>query len=99
VRRVGSRSGFALYKIAYCQFVHLFLKQGVLFSVSRELYLSKITPFLPGDVLSYGLIGSIDTVRERIAAYETAGVQELVLWVVDVTKLESIQRFAREFVR
>jgi F420-dependent oxidoreductase-like protein len=65
---------------------------------ARELFLSRVTPFLPGDVFSYGLIGSIDTIRQRIAAYEAAGVQELVLWFVDAAKLESVRRFAREFI-
>jgi len=65
---------------------------------ARELFLSNATPLYPGDALSYGLIGSIDTIRQRIAAYEAAGVQELVLWFVDATKLESIRRFAREFI-
>ena len=65
---------------------------------ARELFLSRVTPFLPGDVFSYGLIGSIDTIRQRIAAYEAAGVQELVLWFVDAAKLENVRRFAREFI-
>lgn len=66
---------------------------------ARELWLSNIIPPYPGDVFSYGLVGSIDTIRQRIAAYEAAGVQELVLWFVDATKLESVRRFAREFIQ
>jgi len=66
---------------------------------ARALYRSKVTPFFPGDALSYGLIGNIDTIRQRIAAYEAAGVQELVLWFVDATTLQSVRRFASEFIR
>ncbi|GHO90545.1 LLM class F420-dependent oxidoreductase [Reticulibacter mediterranei] len=66
---------------------------------ARALWLSDVIPPYTGDVFSYGLIGSIDTIRQRIAAYEAAGVQELVLWFVDATKLESVRRFAREFIQ
>ncbi len=51
------------------------------------------------DFLSSALIGSPETIRSRIAAYEAAGVQELAIHLVDVTHLESIRRFAREFIR
>jgi F420-dependent oxidoreductase-like protein len=52
----------------------------------------------PGDVLSYGLIGSPETIRRRIAAYEAAGVQELVIGFSDAPQLDTIRRFAREFI-
>jgi F420-dependent oxidoreductase-like protein len=52
----------------------------------------------PGDVLSYGLIGSLETIRRRIAAYEAAGVQELVIGFSGATKLDVVRRFAREFI-
>jgi F420-dependent oxidoreductase-like protein len=52
----------------------------------------------PGDVLSYGLIGSSETIRRRIAAYEAAGVQELVISFSGATKLDAVRRFAREFI-
>jgi F420-dependent oxidoreductase-like protein len=53
----------------------------------------------PGDVLSYGLIGSPTTIRQRLAAYEAAGVQELVIGFFDVLhKLDAVHRFAREFI-
>lgn len=66
---------------------------------ARALWLSNVIPPYPGDVFSYGLIGSIDTIGQRIAAYEAAGVQELVLWFVDARKLESVRRFARAFIQ
>jgi hypothetical protein len=42
------------------------------------------------------LIGSPETIRQRIAAYEAVGVQELVLRFIDGTNLEALRRFARE---
>lgn len=44
------------------------------------------------------LIGSPDTIRKRIAAYEAAGVQELLLLFPDAIQLDSLRRFAREFI-
>jgi hypothetical protein len=49
----------------------------------------------PGDVAEYGLIGTVDTVRDRFAA----GVDELVITFVDALELTTIQRYAREFLR
>lgn len=53
----------------------------------------------PGDIGSYGLIGTIDTIRERIAAYEAAGVQELVISFNDTENLHNIRQFATQFIR
>ncbi|MEJ2859065.1 MULTISPECIES: LLM class F420-dependent oxidoreductase [unclassified Saccharothrix] len=50
----------------------------------------------PGDLASYGLIGTLDTIRERIARYEEVGVQELVIGFVG-TDVEPLRRFAAEF--
>ena len=50
------------------------------------------------DFLSSALIGSPETIRQRIATYEAADVQELVIHFSDVTHLETIRRFAREFL-
>ncbi len=44
------------------------------------------------------LVGSPTTIRERIAAYEEAGVQELVLRFPDVLNVDPIRRFAQEFI-
>jgi F420-dependent oxidoreductase-like protein len=52
----------------------------------------------PGDVLTYGLIGRPETIRERIAAFEEAGVQELILGFAPAHREESLRRFADEFV-
>jgi F420-dependent oxidoreductase-like protein len=50
----------------------------------------------PGDLAGYGLVGTIDTVRGRIAAYEAAGVQELVISFEDPTSEEQVRRFAKD---
>jgi F420-dependent oxidoreductase-like protein len=47
---------------------------------------------------SYALIGSPETISRRITAYEAVGVQELVLIFSDAPQLETIRRFAREFI-
>lgn len=45
-----------------------------------------------------GLIGSPDTIRKRIAEFEAAGVQELIVGFLDRTNPETIRRFAKEFI-
>jgi alkanesulfonate monooxygenase SsuD/methylene tetrahydromethanopterin reductase-like flavin-dependent oxidoreductase (luciferase family) len=50
------------------------------------------------EATKFALIGSPDTIRQRIAAYEAAGVQELLLLFPDAIQLDSIRRFAREFI-
>jgi F420-dependent oxidoreductase-like protein len=51
-----------------------------------------------GERVKTALIGGPETIRQRIAAYEEAGVQELVLRFVYGTDLEALRRFAREFI-
>lgn len=48
--------------------------------------------------LANGLIGTPDTIRQRIAAYEAAGVQELIVRFINPTDLDMIRRFAKEFM-
>jgi F420-dependent oxidoreductase-like protein len=50
------------------------------------------------DALSYSLVGNPETIRQRIAAFEAVGAQELLLFFPDATNLDSIRRFAREFI-
>jgi F420-dependent oxidoreductase-like protein len=45
-----------------------------------------------------GLIGSPDTIRKRLADFEAAGVQELIVGFIDRTNPEAIRRFAKEFI-
>jgi F420-dependent oxidoreductase-like protein len=51
-----------------------------------------------GEAINSTLIGSLDTIRKRIAAYEAAGVQELLISFPDAIQLDSIRRFAKEFI-
>ena len=53
------------------------------------------TKALFADSLSSALIGSPETIRSRLAAYEAAGLQELVIRFAEETHLESIRRFGR----
>jgi alkanesulfonate monooxygenase SsuD/methylene tetrahydromethanopterin reductase-like flavin-dependent oxidoreductase (luciferase family) len=52
----------------------------------------------PADLGSYGLIGSPETIEQRIAAYEAAGVQELALAFEDPTSVELVRQFAEMFI-
>jgi F420-dependent oxidoreductase-like protein len=56
-----------------------------------------VEAFYPGDVSSYGLIGSPATVARRIEVYAAAGVQELAIGLQG--DLDAIRWFAKEFVR
>jgi F420-dependent oxidoreductase-like protein len=51
-----------------------------------------------GTMTESALVGNPDTIRKRLAAFEEAGVQELVLGFPDVSQLESLRFFAREFL-
>lgn len=53
----------------------------------------------PGDLGSYGLVGTIDTIRERLAGYERAGVDELIVGFHDALNVDAIRRFAKEFIQ
>lgn len=53
----------------------------------------------PGDVADYGLIGTPDTIRERLAGYEAAGVQELAINFNDPTDLDLLRRYGHEFIK
>jgi F420-dependent oxidoreductase-like protein len=65
---------------------------------AQAVFLSRPQPIFPGDMLGYGLIGTPETIRKRAAAYEAAGVQELVLWFPDAAHLDSLRRFASELI-
>jgi alkanesulfonate monooxygenase SsuD/methylene tetrahydromethanopterin reductase-like flavin-dependent oxidoreductase (luciferase family) len=52
-----------------------------------------------GPALQTALIGSLKTIRQRLVAYEAAGIQELLLrFPHRATRLDSIRRFAQEFL-
>jgi len=50
-----------------------------------------------GKSVNTALIGSPETICLRLAAYEEAGVQELLVRFIDGTNLEALRRFAQEF--
>jgi alkanesulfonate monooxygenase SsuD/methylene tetrahydromethanopterin reductase-like flavin-dependent oxidoreductase (luciferase family) len=52
----------------------------------------------PGDLASYGLIGTVETVRRRLAAYEAAGVQELAISFGGPDPLATLRRYAEEIM-
>ena len=45
------------------------------------------------------LIGTPEQIRERLAAYEEAGIQELIVRFVDAAQIEPVRLFAREFIQ
>ena len=45
------------------------------------------------------LIGTPEQIRERLAAYEEVGIQELIVRFVDAAKIEPVQLFARECIK
>jgi F420-dependent oxidoreductase-like protein len=51
-----------------------------------------------GDRVQTSLIGGPETIRQRLADYEAAGVQELILRFIDGTNLETLRHFANEFI-
>src|SRR5712692_2770822 len=51
-----------------------------------------------GNMAESVLVGNPDTIRKRLAAFEAAGVQELIIGFPDVLQLESLRFFAREFL-
>jgi F420-dependent oxidoreductase-like protein len=52
----------------------------------------------PGDIRDYGLIGTPETIRERLAGYEAAGVQELAINFIAADPAALMRRYASEFV-
>ncbi len=52
----------------------------------------------PSGAMPLVLIGSPETIRKRIAAYEAVGVQELRLHFMDGAQPATIRRFAKEFI-
>jgi F420-dependent oxidoreductase-like protein len=52
----------------------------------------------PGAIESYGLVGSVETIRGRIAAYEAVGIQELVISLPEATHSDTVRQLARTFI-
>ncbi len=66
---------------------------------ARALLPERMKGWYGGKILQEGLIGSPETIRKRIAAYEAIGVQELILIFPDAIQLDGIRRFAKKFHR
>jgi alkanesulfonate monooxygenase SsuD/methylene tetrahydromethanopterin reductase-like flavin-dependent oxidoreductase (luciferase family) len=52
----------------------------------------------PGELGEYGLIGTLDTIRERLAAYREAGVDELIVGFQNALDADTLRTFANEFI-
>jgi alkanesulfonate monooxygenase SsuD/methylene tetrahydromethanopterin reductase-like flavin-dependent oxidoreductase (luciferase family) len=48
--------------------------------------------------LDMALVGTLETVRARLKAYEAVGVQELIIVFPDAVQGDSIRRFAEAFI-
>ena len=57
-----------------------------------------IPAVFPGELAEYGLVGTAETVRERIAAYEAVGVDEFIISFPDVIGGEVVEGFAEAFI-
>jgi F420-dependent oxidoreductase-like protein len=66
---------------------------------TEEQAQAKIPPGLVGrQMLTGSLIGTPDTIRQRLAELEAAGVQEMFLTFPDALELAPLRFFAREFI-
>jgi F420-dependent oxidoreductase-like protein len=65
---------------------------------ARDLIPPNLQFAYPGDVASYGLIGTADTLEGRIAAFQAAGVQELIINFADPS-VEQVAQFAELFLQ
>src|SRR5438270_10762366 len=66
---------------------------------TEEAAIAKLTPEQRNDLANLRqtqLIGTPTMIRQRLAEYEEAGVQEIIIRFVDATRLESVRLFARE---
>src|SRR6266700_5474850 len=66
---------------------------------TEEAAIAKLTPEDRKNLDEFrqeALVGTPAMIRQRLAEYEEAGVQEIIIRFVDATKLESIRLFARE---
>jgi alkanesulfonate monooxygenase SsuD/methylene tetrahydromethanopterin reductase-like flavin-dependent oxidoreductase (luciferase family) len=66
---------------------------------TEEAAIAKLTPAQRSNLESLHqteLIGTPAMIRQRLAEYEEAGVQEIIIRFVDATQLESLRLFGRE---
>jgi len=82
------------------------IRRTVLFNCAiaetDEAALAKSGPFrrnIPsGRIREQALVGTPDTIRQRLAEIEQAGAQEIILYMPDARDLESVRLFARECI-
>ncbi|HET9920081.1 MAG TPA: LLM class F420-dependent oxidoreductase, partial [Ktedonobacteraceae bacterium] len=68
---------------------------------TEEAALAKFSPLERGDadLMNGALVGTPETMRQRLAEYEEAGIQDLIVRFVDAPKsLDSLRLFAQTFV-
>ncbi|MCW2547973.1 MAG: luciferase-like protein [Mycobacterium sp.] len=53
----------------------------------------------PGSLADYGLVGTLDTIGERLAVYEKAGVDELIVGFQDALSSDTLRAFASAFIQ
>jgi alkanesulfonate monooxygenase SsuD/methylene tetrahydromethanopterin reductase-like flavin-dependent oxidoreductase (luciferase family) len=53
----------------------------------------------PGTLADYGLVGTLDTIGKRLAVYEEAGVDELIVGFADALNPETLRTFASAFIQ
>jgi F420-dependent oxidoreductase-like protein len=52
----------------------------------------------PGELADYGLIGTLDTIRERLEVYRDAGVDELIVGFQNALDADTLRTFANKFI-
>jgi F420-dependent oxidoreductase-like protein len=61
-----------------------------------------VPPWAPqvftGDIAQHGLVGTVDTIRRRLADYEAAGVDELAISFHDAPRLDMMRAYASAFL-
>lgn len=82
--------------------IHRTSSTACIMGESEEAALSQLRPFERQMIKMQrrsSLLGTPAAVRQRLNAYEEAGVQELILTFPNITKLESMRAFAHEFIQ
>ena len=65
---------------------------------SDEEALALVPAHVRGQLRDTSLVGSPETIRQRIAALEDLGIHELIIDFLTATDLTSLNRFAQEFI-
>ena len=82
--------------------IHRTSSNACIMGASEEDALAQLKPIerrMLGDAARPAMVGTPETIRQQLAAYEEAGVQELILTFPNITQLESMRAFAREFIQ